>query len=288
MIHPGLDSFLENGGLAVSGGPVAIVIAEDAVEIEATLAHLARLGFAEILLLLPQGIDPAPEPGPARIHLVRFDPFAEGMPGRAVNPVIAAVPGRWIHYCYNGEFLFFPFCETRSITEMLSFHTEERRAAMLCFVVDLYAGDLDAAADGVSRAEAHFDRIGYFALGRHGPDGGRLERQFDFYGGLRWRFEEHVPPERRRIDRVALFRAGRGLQLHDDHTLSEAELNTVSCAWHHNLTAAICSFRTAKALRTNPGSAFEITGFRWGGSERFGWTSSQLMEHGLMEPGQWF
>ena len=37
------------------------------------------------------------------------------------------------------------------------------------------------------------------------------ERQLDFFGGLRWRFEEHVPPARRRIDRIALFKAKPGL-----------------------------------------------------------------------------
>ena len=46
--------------------------------------------------------------------------------------VIRAVPtGTWLYYGFNAEFLFYPFCETRSVGEMLAFHTEERRAAML-------------------------------------------------------------------------------------------------------------------------------------------------------------
>ena len=44
----------------------------------------------------------------------------------------------------------------------------------------------------------------------------------------------------------------------------------------------------AKALRTNPGSRDDISDFRWHKSERFNWSSMQLMELGLMEPGQWF
>jgi hypothetical protein len=32
-----------------------------------------------------------------------------------------------------------------------------------------------------------------------------LERQLNFYGGLKWRYEEFVPCERRRIDRMAVF-----------------------------------------------------------------------------------
>ncbi len=48
------------------------------------------------------------------------------------------------------------------------------------------------------------------------------------------------------------------------------------------------SFRTAKALRTNPGSRDAIATFHWHNSVRFGWNSQQLMDLGLMEPGQWF
>jgi hypothetical protein len=65
-------------------------------------------------------------------------------------------------------------------------------------------------------------------------------------------------------------------------------MNTYACPWHHSLTGAICSFRVAKALRTNPGSRHDISDFRWHKSERFNWSSLQLMELGLMEPGQWF
>jgi hypothetical protein len=48
------------------------------------------------------------------------------------------------------------------------------------------------------------------------------------------------------------------------------------------------SFRTAKALRSNAGSMFDIRDFRWHNSVRFEWHSQQLMDLGLMEPGQWF
>lgn len=54
------------------------------------------------------------------------------------------------------------------------------------------------------------------------------------------------------------------------------------------MSAAICSFRVAKALRSNPGSRHDVDNFRWHKSTRFYWSSRQLMELGLMEPGQWF
>jgi len=87
---------------------------------------------------------------------------------------------------------------------------------------------------------------------------------------------------------VALFRTVPGLRLRGNHTLNVAEYNTYACPWHHSLTAAICSFRTAKALKRNPGSTYDIHSFRWHNSTPFEWHSRQLLDLGLMEPGQWF
>ena len=80
----------------------------------------------------------------------------------------------------------------------------------------------------------------------------------------------------------------KGLRLRPDFTLTDEEMNTYACPWHNNITTAICSFRTAKALRANPGSRFAINTFRWRNSTEFQWQSQQLMDLGLMEPGQWF
>ena len=173
---------------------------------------------------------------------------------------------------------------------MLAYHAEERRDAMLTYVVDLYAADLNQAPTAVSLDDACLDRSGYYALARNDPANHNhpKERQLNFYGGLRWRYEEHVPQARRKIDRIALFRAKAGLTLRDDHTFSDEEYNTYACPWHNNLTAAIVSFRTAKALKKNPGSTFDIHGFTWHNSTRFEWHSRQLLDLGLMEPGQWF
>jgi hypothetical protein len=205
-----------------------------------------------------------------------------------VNAVVVALPEKtWLYYGYNAEFLFFPFSETRTVGEMLAFHAEERRFSMLTYVIDIYAGDLNRADNAVSLPDALLDRSGYYALAREDA-GGQKDRQLDFYGGLRWRFEEHIEPARRRIDRISLVRSKPGIALRPDHTWSEEELNTYSCPWHHNLTAAVVSFRTAKALRTNPASRFDIPTFRWHNSVPFEWQSQQLLDLGLMEPGQWF
>ena len=289
MKYSSLDQFLTDAKAAYAKGPLALVFAEDAIEVDTTLRHHLEAGFPQVALLAPEAIV-VPAALEAKIHRIIYDVHADNALVDAVNRVIEAAPGIWLYYCYNAEYLFFPFCESRNIREMLAFHTEERRDAMLSYVVDLYADDLDVFPNAVSLERAHLDKSGYYALGR--PDVANhnhpKERQLDFFGGLRWRFEEHIPVPRRKIDRIALFRTKPDLKLRADYTLSDEEYNTYACPWHHNITTAVASFRTAKALRSNAGSRFDIHDFRWHNSTPFEWHSQQLMDLGLMEPGQWF
>lgn len=289
MKYSSLDQFLTDAKAAYAKGPLALIFAEDAVEVDTTLRHHLEAGFPQVVLLAPEAIV-VPAALEAKIHRIIYDVHADNALVDAVNRVIEAAPGIWLYYCYNAEYLFHPFCESRNIREMLAFHTEERRDAVLSYVVDLYADDLDVFPNAVSLERAHLDKSGYYALGR--PDVANhnhpKERQLDFFGGLRWRFEEHIPVPRRKIDRIALFRTKPDLKLRADYTLSDEEYNTYACPWHHNITTAIVSFRTAKALRSNAGSRFDIHDFRWHNSTAFEWHSQQLMDLGLMEPGQWF
>jgi len=291
MKLPSLDAFGAQQRGSLGKGPIAVMIAEDATAVSTTAAHLLGLGFKKLVLLAPDGLteagDIAQELG-ERVVLVTHPTRQPGTAKRAVDHTIALAPGAWIHYCFSGEFLFFPFSESRSIGEAVAFAEEERRASILTYVVDLYAADLSLHPNAVSLETAYLDRSGYYAETRRDAAGEVLERQLNFFGGLRWRFEEHVPKEKRRIDRVGLFRAESGLTLREDHTLSNEELNTYACPWHNSMTAAICSFRVAKALRSNPGSRHDIDSFLWHRSEKFQWNSQQLLDLGLMEPGQWF
>ena len=286
MRYGSLEDVAKAAGAVIGTGPAALVFIEDGAAVERTIRHHLGLGFRAIAVFGPSAFQlPAALAG--AVHYVPWDMGQDAATESAVNRVIAAAPGAWLYYCYNAEFLFHPFAEDRTAGEMLAFHAEERRSAMLTYVIDVYAGDLQDADNAVSLADAWLDRSGYYARART-DENGPLDRQLDFHGGLRWRFEEHIDPDRRRIDRVAIVRTKPGLRLRDDHTWSEAELNTYACPWHNNLTAAIVSFRTAKALRTNPASRFHIDTFRWHNSLRFEWRSQQLMDLGLMEPGQWF
>jgi hypothetical protein len=288
MRYDGVADFLGKAKAVLAKGPVAIIIAEDAVELDGTLRHHLDLGFPTVLVLASPDLELLPELE-AKIHRIASEKYGIAAVASRINRITAAAPGTWFYYCYNAEYLFFPFCETRNIRELLTFQTEERRDAILTYVVDLYAGDLTAHPDAVSTEDAMLDRSGYYALGRLDPERNvPHERQLDFFGGLRWRFEEHIPLERRKIDRIGLFRAKPGLTLRLNHTFSDEEYNTYACPWHNNITATIVSFRTAKALRSNPGSKFDIHNFQWRNSTPFKWHSQQLMDLGLMEPGQWF
>jgi hypothetical protein len=289
MHHASLSDLLGRQSASLAKGPLAVMMAEDDVEIESSLAHLRKVGFQTIVLLAPPDLT-LPADLPPGSYLVTHPVHAEAALPAAVNAMMDALDGIWIHACYNAEYLHYPFCETRSVRELVTFHSEERRQAMMTYVIDLYAGDLGAHPDGVSLEDAWLDQSGYYALAR--KDASRnwapQDRQIDCFGGLRWRFEEHVPWDRRRIDRISLFRARKGLRMNPDFTLDDPEMNTYACPWHHNLTAAVCSFRAAKALRSNPGSRSAISTFRWNRSAPFRWHSAQLLELGMIEPGQWF
>ena len=289
MKFDSLDAYLKSTDNLPKKGPVAVILAEDEVEVDTTIRHHQQAGFRDVVVFMPGEFTLSRDLEMEVAHINHNSAQPDALQ-TAVNGMIKAVPaGTWMYYCYNAEFLFHPFCETRTIGEMLTFHTEERRAAMLTYVIDLYSDDLWEHPNAVSLERAHLDRSGYYALARPDPVTGHpKERQLDFFGGLRWRFEEHVPVARRKIDRISLFKTKPGLELRDDHTFNDEEYNTYSCEWHHNLTAAVCSFRTAKALKLNPGSTFDIHTFKWHNSAPFEWHSRQLLDLGLMEPGQWF
>ncbi len=287
MQYDSVGHFLQSGKAALAKDPVGLIFVEDDVEIDGTIQHHLNLGFKSLVVFMPQ--DFALEPALSKqVHRVTMTCAPRTTVFETINQIIQAAPGLWMYYGYNAEYLFFPFCETRTIGEMLAFHTEERRNAMLIHVVDLYADDLGTFPNGVAPDRAMLDRTGYYAQTRHDADGHPVDRQLDMSGGLRWRFEDHIPYERRRIDRIALFKSRKDLTLLPDHRFNDAEYNTYSCPWHHNLTAAVCSFRAAKALKTNAGSTFDITTFQWDHSVPFEWNSTQLLNLGLIETGQWF
>ena len=130
MQYKDLETFLKDGAAALAKGPVAIILVEDDVEIATTLRHHQQAGFASIIAFMPDVFE-LPRDLQDVVHRVGYNMAREGAMELAVNSVIAAAPGLWMCYCFNAEYLFHPFCETRTVGEMLSFHTEERRHSML-------------------------------------------------------------------------------------------------------------------------------------------------------------
>ena len=285
--HSDLNGFLKTGAPKMKKGPIALIFAEDEIELDTTIKHHLGAGFVHVVVFAMPEFAIA-EDVAKEITRVDHNMLLPQALETTMNAVMKATGDVWIYYCYNAEFLFHPFCEHRTVGEMITFNVEERRNAILTYVIDLYAGDLNQDPNAVNIKDAHLDKTGYYALARKDRWNNDLDRQQDFFGGLRWRFEEHIPAPRRRIDRVALFRNQPNLVFNADHTFNISEYNTYACAWHHSLSATICSFRTAKALKRNPGSTYDIDTFKWHNSIKFEWDSQQLLNLGLMEPGQWF
>jgi len=261
-------------------GPISLIRDEDNINLSETVSHQRNLGFPNIIVLADAGSHELP------------DTVAITVPGNfslysAINALMDEFSGRWMFAAHNAEYLYYPFSESRSVMDLLQFVNEERRDSVFCTAVDLYPSNFVRGADAYSDQDAWFDTSGYYSTDRYdGPD--KIERQIDVFGGLRWRYAEHIPWEKQRINRTALFRAKEGLRVDENGIFNEPEYNTVSCPWHNNLTAAVASFRAAKSLIQNPGSTFEIESLIWDNSKQFDWTSKQLMEHGIIEPGQWF
>ncbi|ADO41897.1 hypothetical protein [Ketogulonicigenium vulgare] len=288
MRYASVDHFLTGASAVLAKGPIGIIYADDNIEIDSTISHHLARGPKVLIVFGHKSFVIAPELSDL-VHYIEYDVFTENGLPLAVNRLLDAAPEKvWFYYSYNAEYLFHAFSEHRTIAELTTFCAEERRDSVLTYVIDLYPGDLQRTDSGISLSDAYIDRTGYYALGRKDKENNYEERQLDFFGGLRWRFEEYVLPRYRRIDRVSIFRNKRGLQLLPDHRLNIPEYNTYACPWHHSPTAVMASFRTARALRRNPGSRFDIKSFMWHNSVPFTWNSQQLLSLGLMEPGQWF
>lgn len=287
MHYPNLPALIADSKRTLKQGPIALVLVEDDIEVDSTLSHLHALGFGNIIAFCAAEHAPV-HADKENLHWVTYDVTSDNTLADIINPLVNSQPGMWFYYCYNAEYLYYPFCEHRNVREMLGFMQEERRDSVMSYLVDLYARDLTVHPNAVDRASAFFDKSGYYALARKDAAGETLDRQLEVAGGLRWRFEDHIAKDRRRTDRISFFRAQPGLQMLPDRSFNIAEYNTFSCPWHNNLTAAVASFRTAKALRRNPGSRDAISSFHWPQSVAFDWTSQQLLDLGMMEPGQWF
>ncbi|PIB23970.1 hypothetical protein BFP76_01570 [Amylibacter kogurei] len=272
--------------IRLKSGPIGIVFAEDNIGLVDTVAHLRNVGFSNIFvagtMLTTQELNTDES-----IHIFDYDPDRTNAISTFLNMVIKAFPNQWIFHCFNGEFIYYPFCETRSITDFLIFADEERRISMAGTIVDLYTEKNPPKSCGYANDYWLFDESGYFANYREDADQTPM-RYVETYGGLRWRLEEYFPPDRRRIDRTNLFKSIPGLRLDENLDGNLADFGTIGAPWHNSPTIVIASFRATKYLHINTPDAKAIQKLSWSRSAAFEKSSHQLMKIGFMEPGQWF
>lgn len=259
------------------GGVIAVLLCETPMQVVASAQRLETQG-ASVILAIGATAD-LPELG---IPIVRIAELpTQRSAWLMLNALIDALADRWLLWLWNGEFFVFPFGETRTLNDLTAFLSDERRRSIFTYALDLYANDLPAANADPQSHILHFDRIGYHAFPKE-------EQVLRIYGGLGWRFAEFTPKEQHQIGRISLFRATKGVWMDRKYLFDDPEYGSVQCKWHHNPTAAMMTLRRARRIVAHP-QFFEVRGkLTWAGTQRFDWTSQQLLELGMIEPGQWF
>lgn len=257
-------------------GVAGVVLADTQRHAQASVSHLVERGAGAIVVIGDAG--PLETDGCPLIRIAE-KPGAQAQ--RLLSEVLDALAGRWVAWLWAGEFLFYPFAETRSLPELAAFLADERRKVLFCYALDLYAPDMPGAGEAPWDRQLHFDRIGYQPFPQ--PD-----RRLNLHGGLGWRFEEMSPVDQHQIGRSSLVRAEAGMALDRAWRFGDEDRDSVSCPWHNSPTGAVMSLRRAYRVLAHPGFPDVADDLIWQGSTPFDWTSRQLLELGMIEPGQWF
>ncbi len=277
MNHPSIASFAKKR-TDLPAGVVTVLLCESALHLDATAAHAVRQGTSAIIALGRA----AAALGDQGVPLIRIaeEPGDRNIPD-LIPALMDALDGRWVLWLWNGEFFHYPFCETRTLGDLAEFLDSERRKQIYTYTLDLYADPMPSPEAQLSDSNMHFDRIGYYAF----PD---QDQTLKVYGALGWRFEEIAPRWMRQIGRASLVRAERGMAMTEDLHFTDPAFSSVSCPWHRSPTAAMMSLRSARRITAHPAFAAQRDSLIWHGSVPFEWTSRQLLDLGMIEPGQWF
>ncbi|MEM7188461.1 MAG: hypothetical protein AAF439_02510 [Pseudomonadota bacterium] len=262
---------------ALPAGVVAVLLCESARHVQASAERLAEQGAAAIIYVGREEV--CDLEGPAEIAIAerpRTDRYR-----KQLNALFDALDGRWVLWLWNAEFFVFPYCETRSLAEMTGFLQDERRRVLFSYALDLYGTRLPAAKDDPRQTGLCFDRIGYHAFPKPG-------QQLRVYGGLGWRFEELAPRGMQQIGRSCLIRAQRGQHLNREMLFGDDDYDSVSCKWHNSPTGAVMTLRRSSRIMAHENFPAASDRLMWQGTTAWDWSSQQLLELGMIEPGQWF
>ena len=269
---------------AAAGEPVAIVTYRgEAALLEGFLVHHRRLGVVRFVFL-----DLSAE-GDLALHLaaapgctvwrprpgVVSDPPHALAWGNALRHRHAA--GRWCLSIDATDLFVFARCETRPLRALTDFLETEHRSHLYALVIETYAG----TAPTEPASEPLFDPCGYVTEAP-GPDGGVAVR-----GGPRRRTTfRSMPAMTPPIDRVPLVRWRRHhAYLEGTRRLRPSRLNAPHAPWHSSPTACLLRLGTL-----TPDQAAATTGrdrLCTDVSRRYR-SSDDLVECGLLNPGQWF
>lgn len=258
-------------------GVVGILLCESRLHAAASARRMIRQGIAAIIAI---GDAPVLKDPPCPIIRISED-VREGRESTLLNPLFDMLAGRWVLWQWNGEFFFYPFSETRSLGDFTTFLDDERRVVALTCALDLYADDLPRESRDPETVALWFDRLGYQPF----PRG---EKTLRLFGGLGWRFEEMTPEHMQQLTRASLLKPEDGVHIGRDLIFEEPAYASFATPWHHSPTAAMMTLRRAWRILAHPHFNQVRKSLHWHGSTRFEWSSGQLLELGMIEPGQWF
>nr|MCW1951193.1 hypothetical protein [Octadecabacter sp.] len=98
--HDTLQAFLKDGAPLLKKGPVALVFAEDEVELDATIRHNLGAGFLHVIVFAMPEFEVADDVA-SDIVRVSYNMLAPAALETAMNAVMKATGDIWIYYCFN-------------------------------------------------------------------------------------------------------------------------------------------------------------------------------------------
>jgi hypothetical protein len=198
---------------------------------------------------------------------------------------------RWCLSVSACDFLVFPRCESRSIRSLTDFLETEHRDHAFAVTVHMYGeGPAEAVADGAAAdpfsALPLFDPVGYVtsASGEDGTVrvGGGLTRRTLF---------RTVPRNAPRLDCIPLVRWRRHFSYVDGtRSLQPRRLNRPHAPWHSSPTACLLCFSLLLEPEDDADAGLgtlRSQDLRTNASRRYR-SSEDLVECGMLNPGQWF
>jgi hypothetical protein len=204
------------------------------------------------------------------------DAYNSGLPGEC-----------WSLLLYAGEYICYPYFETRKISDLCQFLTDERNLSLFAVTIDAYPIN-DSASANLKPGNSGW-AVDRFGLVRTSNAKRKLER---WRGGFAVRFGRSVRPNGlEHVSRIPLIRAKSGhFHSRDMAAAVPDKLNAPFSAFHVGLTGCIISDNVFRSWSRQLGRQEWDSAFRKLRSAPLvpiDWSSRQLLEHDFMNKGQW-